>query len=319
MGYGRLHDALAILKESEHILKGSENHALLGSFHNLYAVTLRRLGVIEGHGDYYDRAIIEYTAAIYHYELARHERYTARIENNLAFLLYKLGRYADAHKHLDRAQMVFTRLRDAGSLAQVDETRARVLVAERKYRDAERTLAGALKTLEQGDGSALLAEALTLQGVVWARLWVYEASVNVLRRAAGMAETIGARVTAGQAILTLIEEHGATWRLRPSEVFEAYQNADSLLKETQDAEDTARLRACAPIAMRRLNTVQLGDKNFSLTRAVHEFEAKLIGRALEESGGSVTGAARLLGMTHQTLNSILKMRHKQLTGKRKPV
>jgi tetratricopeptide (TPR) repeat protein len=212
---------------------------------------------VEGQSDYYDRAIIEYTAAIYHYEQARHERYTARIENNLAFLLYKLGRYRNAHEHLDRAQMVFTRLRDAASLAQVDETRARVLVAERKYKDAERTLAGALQTLEQGDESALLAEALTLQGVIWARLWVYQASVNVLRRAAEMAESVGARVSAGQAVLSLIEEHGATWRLRPSEAFEAYQKADQLLKDTQDAEDIARLRACAPVVMRRLTTVQL--------------------------------------------------------------
>lgn len=69
--------------------------------------------------------------------------YVGRIENNLAFLLYKLGRYPDAHEHLDRAQMAFTRLREAGSLAQVDETRARVLVAERRHRDADRTPAGA--------------------------------------------------------------------------------------------------------------------------------------------------------------------------------
>jgi tetratricopeptide (TPR) repeat protein len=315
----RLHDALGLLKESEHILKESENHALLGSFHNLYAVTLRRLGAVEGHGDYYDRAIIEYTAAIFHYELARHERYTARIENNLAFLLYKLGRYGEAHEHLDRAQMIFTRLRDAGSLAQVDETRARVLVAERRYRDAERTLAGALSTLEQGDESATLAEALTLQGVVWARLGNYQASVNVLRRATEMAESAGARVTAGQAVLVLLEEHGATWRLRPAELFESYLEADRLLKDTQDAEDMARLRACAHVVMTRLTNVQLGDKNFTLPRAVHEFEAKLIEHALEESGGSVTGAARLLGLKHQTLNSILHQRHKQLTGKRKPV
>ena len=205
------------------------------------------------------------------------------------------------------------------SLAQVDETRARVLVAERRYKDAERTLAGALNTLERGDESAVLAEALTLQGVIWARLWAYQASVNVLRRAAEMAESVGARVTAGQAVLALIEEHGETWRLRPSEVYEAYQRAERLLKGTQDAEDRERLLACAPVVMRRLTTVQLGDKNFSLPRAVHEFEARLIGRALEEAGGSVTGAARLLGLTHQTLNSILRQRHKQLMGKRKPV
>ena len=142
--------------------------------------------------------------------------------------------------------MIFTRLRDAGSLAQVDETRARVLVAERRYRDAHRTLAGAVKTLEQGDESALLAEALTVQGVVWARLWLYEESINVLQRAAELAESVGALTSAGLAVVTLIEEHGATWRLSPDEVYESYMRAEKLLKVTQEAEDAARLRACAP-------------------------------------------------------------------------
>ncbi len=71
--------------------------------------------------------------------------------------------------------------------------------------------------------------------------------------------------------------------------------------------------------MKRLATVQFGDKNFTLPGAVHEFEAKLIERALEETGGSVTAAAKLLGLTHQTLNSILEKRHRQLSAKRKPV
>lgn len=315
----RLHDALGILRESERILKGSESHALLGSFHNLYAVTLRRLGAVEGHGDYYDRAIIEYTAAVYHFEQARHERYVARIENNLAFLLYMLGRHREAHEHLDRAQAILTRLKDAGTLAQVDETRTRFLVAERKYRDAERALAGALKTLEAGDESALLADALTVQGVIWARLWAFDASVGVLRRAAEVAESAGTLTSAGQAVLTLIEEHGATRRMPPAEVYEAYLRADRLLKDTQDAEDTARLRACARVALRRLADTPIHEKNFSLYGAVHEFEARLIGQALEDSGGSVTKAARLLGLTHQTLNSILHTRHKALSGKRKPV
>ncbi len=316
---GSFDNALGILKASERILQGSENHALLGSFHNLYAVTLRRLGAAEGHGDYYDRAIIEYTAAAYHFEQARHERYVGRIENNLAFLLYKLGRYADAHEHLDRAQLIFTRLRDAGSLAQVDETRARVLVSERRYRDADRTLAGALKTLEKGDESALLAEALTVRGVVWARLWAYDASLNVLRRAAEVAEGVGALTSAGQAVLALIEEHGATRRLPPAEVYEAYLRADRLMKDTQNAEDKEGLLACARVVMRRLSDTPIHDKNFSLYGAVHEFEARLIGQALEDAGGSVRKAAGLLGLTHQTLNSILHTRHKQLSAKRKPV
>lgn len=165
---------------------------------------------------------------------------------HLAFLLYKLDRHADAHEHLDRAQLIFTRLRDAGCLAQVDETRARVLLAEGKYREADRTLAGVLKTLEWGDESALLADAFTVQGVVWARLRAYESSVNILRRAADVAEGVGALTKAGQAVLSLIEEHGATRRLTPAEVYDAYLRANRLLKETQDAEDVTRLRGMFP-------------------------------------------------------------------------
>jgi tetratricopeptide (TPR) repeat protein len=157
-------------------------------------------------------------------------QYGASIENNLAFLLYKLGRYREAHENLDRAQAVLTRIKDTGTLAQVDETRARVLIAERRYRDAERILARAVKTLEQGDKSALLAEALTVQGVVWARLWEYQSSINALRRAAELAESAGALTSAGLAFVTLIEEHGATRRLSSDEVYEAYLRADRLLK-----------------------------------------------------------------------------------------
>jgi tetratricopeptide (TPR) repeat protein len=315
---GRYSDAFHLLREYAPLFDEGVSHTLRGSFHNELARVLRRLGAAERRQDYFDQAIIEYTAAIYHAEQAEHESYLARIENNFAFLLYRLGRYADAHEHLDRAQSIFTRLRDEGSLAQVDETRARVLVAERRYRDAERVLAGAVKTLEQGDESALLADALTLQGVIWARLWIYDASINVLRRAAEVAESAGALNSAGLAILTLIEEHGATWRLRPDEVYEAYVRADGLLKETQDAEDVARLRECARVVMRRLTTVQFGERNFTLPGAVHEFEARLIGRALEESGGNLVATARLLGITHQTLGSILNTRHRQLSAKRKP-
>jgi tetratricopeptide (TPR) repeat protein len=314
----RYDDALVLLTQHSHLFDEGVSHVLRGSFHNHLALVLRHLGSVEGRSEYFDRAIIEYTAAIYHYEQARHERDLAANENNLAFLLYKLGRYADTHEHLDRAQTILTRLKDAGTLAQVDETRARVLVAEHKYRDAERVLAGAIKTLEQGDESALLADALTLQGIIWARVGAYQSSINILRHAAEVAESAGALTNAGQAVLALIEEHGTTWRLRPPEVHDAYMWANSLLKGTQDAEDTARLRECACIAMKRLTTVQFGDKNFTLPGAVHEFEAKLIERALDEVGGSITKASRLLGITHQTLDSILNKRHRPLAGKRKP-
>ena len=101
--------------------------------------------------------------------------------------------------------------------------------------------------------------------------------------AAEVAENAGALINAGLAVLTLIEEHGATRRLPPAEVYEAYQRAERLLRDTQDAEDKERLLACARVVMRRLSDTPFHEKNFSLYGAVHEFEAKLIGQALDES------------------------------------
>jgi tetratricopeptide (TPR) repeat protein len=315
---GRYSDALRLLTDSAALFEESTSHALKGSFHNELAIVLQLLGRAERREDYADRAILEYTAAAYHFGEARHTRYVARIENNLAFLLYKLGRYADAHEHLDRAQSIFTSLRDAGSLAQVDETRARVLAAEGKYREANRILAGAIQTFERGGESALLADALTVQGAIWARLGDYDSSAAVLRRAADMAERLGAHGSAGLALLTFIEEHGARRVLHSDEVYNAYLRADRLLKDTQDGEDIARLRACARLVMRRLAGSRIHDKDFSFYGEIHELEAKLIEEALEEAGGSVVRAARLLGLSHQTLSTMLTQRHKNLAGKRSP-
>jgi DNA-binding protein Fis len=201
-------------------------------------------------------------------------------------------------------------------LAQVDETRARVLVAEKKYRDADRIIAGVIKAFEVGGESGLLADALTVQGVVWARLGAHEGSINILRQAVKVAQDSGALTQAGHAALTLIEEHGATWRLPESEVAKVYGRADELLRGTQDAEDIARLRACARIVIRRLSGMQLQDNNFSFYGAVQEVEARLIERALELEGGSITRAAKRLGLKRQTLSNMLKDRHKKLLDKR---
>jgi tetratricopeptide (TPR) repeat protein len=315
---GRHHDALTLLREHAHIFDGRMSHALRGSFHSLLAVVLKQLGTLEERPDYLDRAIIEYTEAIHHYEEARHDRNRANNENNLANLLRKMGHYRQAHEHLDRAGVTLVRLKDAGLLAQVDETRARLLVNEKQYREAGRVIARSIQALEQGGGAAILADALTTQGVVWARLGDNERSINVLRRAVSVAEESGALSNAGLAALTLIEEHGTRRALSEKELYDLYQRADEMLKDAQDSETAARLRACARVVMRRLEGVQLGDKNFTIFGAVHEFEAKLIGKALEEAGGSVTKAARLLGIRHQSLLAMLNVRHRKLLEKRKP-
>ncbi len=140
---------------------------------------------------------------------------------------------------------------------------------------------------------------------------------SILRRAVKVAQDSGALSNAGQAALTLLEEHGAA-RLHEEELYKVYHRADELLKGTQDAEEIARLRACARIVIKRLSGMRLGDRNFTLYGAVQQLEARLIEQALKVEEGSVTRAARRLGMKHQTLSHLLRTRHKKILGKRTP-
>ncbi|HEV2706880.1 MAG TPA: hypothetical protein VGV59_13205 [Pyrinomonadaceae bacterium] len=314
---GHYTDALRLLTEHAPLFENSDDAAIIGNFHNELAIVLQLVGMAERRTDYYDKAIIEYTAAIYHCERAGHKRHAASIENNLAFLLYKLGRYEQAHGHLDHARRTLVRLKDDGVLAQVDETRARVFIAEQKYREANKTITGAVQTLEQGGESALLADALIVQGIAWARLGIYESSISILRRAMSVAEGAGALPNAGLAALTLIEEHGAR-RLSQGELYDLYSRADRLLKSTQDAEDIARLRRCARVALRRLSGAKVGEKGFSLYKELHDLEAKYIEQSLIDSQGIITRAADKLGVAYQTLVSLLNTRHKRLLKLRTP-
>jgi tetratricopeptide (TPR) repeat protein len=314
---GRFYEARRLLEQARPDFDAAGD-VLRGKWHGQMGLVFRRLATAEGKTDYFDKAIIEYTAAIFHYEQARYERYAALNFNNLAFLLYKLGRYAEAHENLDRAQSILTRLKDAGNLAYVDETRAQVLLAEKRYREAERVIEGAVRTLEAAGEAARLADALTVQGVARARMMSYESSLETLRRAMRVAQEAGAPASAGLAALALIEEHGATSRFSEMELSKTYRRADELLKGTQDAEDIARLRACARLVVRRLSGVQLHDKNFSFYGAVHELEARLIEQALELEEGSLTRAAKRLGLKHQSLSHMLRARHARLLNKRTP-
>jgi len=90
-------------------------------------LALRRMA--QGRIEFLDKVIIEFTAAIYHYEQTGHERYRGSNLNNLAMLLYKLDRCQEPHEHLNKASGIFIRLRDPSNKAQVAEIRTRVLPA----------------------------------------------------------------------------------------------------------------------------------------------------------------------------------------------
>jgi CheY-like chemotaxis protein/tetratricopeptide (TPR) repeat protein len=312
----RYYDAVYVLKQAEEFFKKLSD-PLKGRWHGQMGSVLQKLGVADNRKDLLDRSIIEYTAAIYHYEQSHNERYVAINVNNLAMLLYRVGRYQDAHENLDRAVSIFERLKDAGTLAQVNETRARVLLAEQKFDEAKTVIERAAADFEVGGEQSCLADALTIQATVFARLGDNANSLSVFQRAIDIAANAGALENAGHASLSMIEEHG-TGRLSELDVFAAYQRADEFLRGTQDAEDISRLRACAKIVMRRLMGTQISDSDFALKRAMRNYEARFIEAALSRSGGKISQAATMLGLSHQTLSNILKYRQKTLLDKRLP-
>jgi tetratricopeptide (TPR) repeat protein len=312
---GKYHEAWKLLDEARPAFDNS-SHALKGRWHGQVALILQKLATTEGRIDYSDRAIIEFTAAIYHYEQAGHERYCAINLNNLAVLLYQLGRYPETYEHLDRAHTFLDKFKDIGLLAQVEETRARAFVAEERYLDARRVIIGVVETFEKGGESALLADALIIKATVQARLDDYDYSLQTFRRAINVAENAGALSNAGHAALSMIEEHGSS-RLSEYEVFQLYRRADRLLVKTEDAEDIARLRACARVVMKRLFGKDLSDAGFYLPDVISQYEARFIEQALNEERGMVTRAAHRLGLSHQRLLYILESRHRKLRGKRK--
>jgi len=55
-----------------------------------------------------------------------------------------------------------------------------------------------------------------------------------------------------------------------------------------------------------------------LSEQIQSFEHELIKRALESAQGSVTHAARSLGMSYQALSYMLETRHKDLLQQRTP-
>jgi tetratricopeptide (TPR) repeat protein len=180
-----------------------------------------------------------------------------------------------------------------------------------------RVISEAVNTLEGGGEQGLLADALTVKATVQARLGQHELSIRNFQRAINIAENAGAVTSAAFAALAMIEEQGKEG-LSEVEAYHAYRRADRLLAKTEEAEELARLRACARIVMRRLFGAQVGDNDFFLHDAVQAYEGRLIEQALKEERGLVTRAAKRLGLTHQSLGSILKGRHKKLLPKRTP-
>jgi len=317
-------DALQICTDAAPLFQASSNDALKGKFHNTFGGVLKNLGIAKNREDYIDRALVEFAAASYHFEQAGHHRFLGRVENNVGYLFATIGRFEEAHEHLTRARVILNSVGDHGGAAGAEDTRAQAFLLQGKYDEAERVSRRAVHALRQGGEQALLAEALTTHARALARLKQTNIARVELDQALDISQTVGNPDRGGIAAITAIEELSDS--LPVDVLHNYYRTAETLLSNSQNLSFKTRLGECARrvLALVIVNaataeTVPPLQPGFSLDSEVLRYEGNLIRRALEESGGSVTRAARLLGVTHQGLAFILNGRHSDLLSIRTPV
>jgi tetratricopeptide (TPR) repeat protein len=193
----RFNESLGLLTTNSSRFEELSNDTLRGSYHVTLGIVLESLWEKKQRSDYLDRALIEYTAASYHFEKIEHRSYLANVQNNLGFLYFKINRCQEALEHLDYARRVLVSLGDVTGAAQVDESRAGVLLKQKRHSEAELAARSSVQTLEKTDRHALLAESLVTHGRSLARLGNYNASLYAFKRAISLAQLTGSSDKAG--------------------------------------------------------------------------------------------------------------------------
>jgi tetratricopeptide (TPR) repeat protein len=275
----RHHESLSLLTTNSSGFEKIENDTIRGCYHLTLGNVLELLWEQEQRSDYLDRSLIEYAAASYHFEQVDHRSYLGNVQNNLGFLYFKINRCDEALDHLDYARRVFKDLADIIALAQVDDTRAGVFLKQGLPDEAEEAARSSVDTLEKTDRHALLAESLITYGRALARLGDYTDSFAAFQRAISLSELTGSNNKASEAALAAFREIG----------------------EYLTVSETEKVVS-----------------GRTLSDEVNSYEHELIKRALENAQGSVTHAARSLGISYQALGYMLETRHKSLLKDRTP-
>jgi tetratricopeptide (TPR) repeat protein len=298
------------------------NQTFKGFYHNQRAMILRNLVRPENRAGQLRRIINEYEEADSHFKLARNFVFRAHVKNNIGNVLRELSRFREAHEYLDQARRLTVHVRDKVRTAQVDETRAQVFIAERRFAEAESVARIAAASFEKSGRQCFLADALIYQGIALARLHQTERAQFTFQKAIEVAHQAGSLNRAGLAALTMIEELD---ELPPEILSVAYGQAGEWLADCQSREVKRRVEtagkklALAGIQKSEATAEVLFNKQYHLPDEVLKFEREFIRNTLAKVNGSVTYAARILGVSHQRLAYILETRHKDLFNERTPV
>ena len=321
---GRFREALELLDLNESLFRKITNHTIKGGYHTELAIIHRNLATMENRREYFRRAINEYREAERQFRLAHNQIFRADVINNVGFLLFKLGHHKEAHKYLNEARRLTVKFKDKTHTAQIDESRAQVLIAQGKLIDAERIARRAVSVLRKSGRVCLMAEALITQGTALAKLGRTSHAHFIFRQAIESAYQVNALNIAGLAALTLIEE---IQELSPGVLQAAYRQAREWLANSQSPDIKLRLADVAGLVVASIHTELSTDaateillsEPGGLRAQLEKHERVVIKRALAEVNGRVTHAASLLDMRYQSLAYIIERRHPDLLKKRTPI
>lgn len=320
---GRFCEALTLLENNADLIQKVPNQTTKGAYHNQIAIILRNLATPENKNEYFQRAINEYKEADHHFKLARNPTYRADVKNNLGLLFYKLSRFTEAHRYLDEARRLTVSFKNRAHSAQIDETRAQVLLSQGKFKEAAALARTAATALAKSGHQALVADALTTQAIALARSHQAERAHLIFQNAIEAALQVEAYSQAGLAALSLIEEISD---LSPATLQAAYERGREWLADSQSQEILSRLNAAAGKFVQSVRSDLSADdateilltKGFDLQQKLLDTEREMIKKALAQTNGRITPAARLLGLSYQGLAYMIDSRHKDLLKVRSP-
>jgi tetratricopeptide (TPR) repeat protein len=328
----------SLIEQATPPIEKSKNSLLRGKLYFHKALILRSRAEDNDDPKLLLSAIDYYKHAGVYYKKAKHNLFLAHVENNTGNVYRLLRDFKNTQTHLDKAIYLYSKLKDQAHAALVYETKAQAYLAELKLKDAEGAARTSVAMVRKGGEQSLLAECLTTLGVVLSRQANFAEAVHAFVEAKEAALLVGDLESAGNAVLTQLEELQPD--LSPAVFRSLYIEADELLKksprlstldrlqaitrkqmeagkaETEESADSQKMAKLLSYADKLdtlfENKAEFSWENFSLPDAVKIYEGEIIMKALIESSGRVTKAAKMLGLSHQNLSLILHQRHREL-------
>lgn len=272
-GLAKYQYALQILNNNKPFVDKCNNDILKGRYYCSLALTYRSLAASQKNpSEYLDSALIHYTEAAFYLDQAGSKNNLAITENNIGILLLLTNQFDEAEIHLNRSRNLFAQIKDSNGMAFADDSRARLLLAKGRVKEAYTLIKPAVNTLRKTEYHNFLSESLITQGIIQARLGNYDDSRKSFEEAAAVTEQSNDFVGVVRALISMLEELKDF--LSTSELVAIYNRADQLLASSQATEERERLRKCATFVVAATTEGERDERDAEIV--LESFERRLI-------------------------------------------